>query len=212
MTMRGSPTGITVNIDEDQRIQVTDQTIEAEPPSRLVFAAEGVLSVTETLLGEFEGAALTPVRIGVSVAGSRTIEIDLTEEPSLRLETIDVGVATPDAADLPSGIVADDAPDVDTLRSTMADGPGSSDATPGAIAFTVEGAISGLSDGTIDPLIEATPTVTSITFAVDESSRTDGGSGSDIVFEFDLQGFSVTIRRDGTIEIVGEAATDVGLL
>lgn len=98
----------------------------------------------------------------------------------------------------------DDVPGTDAIGSSSAEGSGSGEARPGALAFTVEGTIRDVPDETLQPMTEGAPTVSSITFEVENTARSDGGPGDggrDVVFEFRLVGFHVSIRRDGTIEI-----------
>lgn len=196
--------GFTVNITENQSIQVTEQLVDTKPPDRVAFAVEGVISMTEELLGEFSGSSLKPIEIDVSVAESRTVEIDLSDQASLRLDTVDIGVETPGTDDL--------SPGMETVNSSADDGDSSSDTRPGAIAFTVEGAINDVPDGEFESITGASPELETITFAVGESVRGDGGSGADVVVEIALLGYGVTVHRNGTIDIGMDGGTiDVGL-
>lgn len=183
----------TVHIDRNPCVTVTEEVFEPRPPDRIAFEGEGVIKLSEALLGEFEGASLKSVRIDLAVDRSRTITIDLAEEGSLRLESVDVGVATPDADDVRRGI--------DAARSLGGDGDGSADAATGAVAFTVEGAIRDLPEETVRSLVGESPTLASVTFSVAESVRTDGGSPVDVLLEVGLLGYDVVVRRDGTIEV-----------
>lgn len=187
----------TVHIDRNPSVTVTDEVLEPRPPDRIAFEAEGVIKLSEALLGEFEGSSLQPVRVDVAVDSSRTVTIDLSEEGSLRLESVDVGVATPGADDVRRGI--------DTVRSLGTDGAGaedeSGDAAAGAVAFTVEGSIRDLSEETVRSVVGESPTLASVTFSVAESARTDGGTPSDVLLEVGLLGYGVVVRRDGTIEV-----------
>lgn len=195
---------ISVDIEENAAVRVTDQAIDANPPDEVAFTADGVLRPTEGLLGEFEGSALRPVEVAFSVEESRTVEIDL-EAASLRLDAVDVGVETPDSDDLPT---AETRPSTDDLAD-LAD---LSDSRPGAIAFTVEGVISGVPDETLARLTDGSTRLASITFAVQERARSDGGSADDVLLEFTLLGFGIVVRRDGTIEVsMRSGGADVGL-
>lgn len=192
---------ITVHLEENQSVHVTDQIIETEPPARVAFAAEGVITMTEDVLGEFASSSLKPVEIELSVDETETVEIDLSAEASLRLDTVDVGVETPDTSDL--------SPGMDTVPSASSDR--SSDTRPGAIAFTVEGAIRDAPEKVRDALTDGTPRLAAITLAVDDSLRSDGGSGTDVVLEVTLLGYGITVYRNGTVDVgTGGAVTDVG--
>lgn len=195
---------VTIHLDEHQSTRVSDQRIETRPPDRIEFVAEGIITMTEELLGEFEGMALKPVQVDMSVDESQTVTVDLTEEALLRLEEMDVGVETPDADDISPGI--------GSLDPTTDDSIESPDITPGAIAFTVEGAILNVPEETFEPLSESSPTLQSITLAADEAIQSDGGSNNDILSEFTLLGYGIVIHRNGIIEIGTRGdVTDIGL-
>lgn len=192
----------TVNIDENPSVTVTESVVDPHPPDRLGFLAEGVIRPTRALLGRFEGSSLTPVRVDFAVDGSETVAVDLEDESSLRLESIDVGVETPDVADV-----------TDVIDSATGDGEGSSDESSGAIAFTVEGTIRDLSEEQVAAIADGSPTLASVTFSVSEAVETDGGSPTDVLLEVGLFGSGVIVRRDGTVEIGTRGATpDVDLL
>lgn len=182
---------VTIRIVDNQSIRVSDEVLEERPPDRVAFAVEGIVTMTEEVLSEFEGQALKPVRIDVSVEESRAVELDLTEA-TLRLETVDVGVEVPDADDL--------SPGMDSLRPSSDDDAESTDPGPGAIAFTVEGSIQDVPAEALEPIAESASTLESITFVVDDAVKSDGGS-DDRVFEFSLLGFHVVVNRNGVIEI-----------
>lgn len=197
--------GPTVHLGDHPSVDVTDQVVDPRPPDRIEFATEGVIRMTASLLGEFEGSTLNPVRVGIAVGPSRTVEIDLDEEASLRLASVDVGVETPDADDLSNAM--------DAFSSSGDDGADSSGASRGAIAFTVEGSIRDLSEETLRTIADESPTLESITFSVGESVESDGGSPSEVLLEVSLFGYGIVVRRNGTIEVgANGAATDVGLL
>lgn len=182
----------TIHLEENRSVRLTEQIIEAEPPARVAFAAEGVITITEAVLGEFAGTSLKPIEITLSVDGSETVAIDLSGAASLRLDTVDVGVETPDVDDLSPGMGS---------NPSSTDGSGSSDAHPGAIAFTVEGVIRDAPAAAFDVIADGSPRLESITFATDDVLRSDGGSGTDVVLEIGLLGYGVVVRRNGTIEI-----------
>ncbi|UTF52574.1 hypothetical protein [Natronosalvus rutilus] len=193
-----------VDIGENRNVRLTDERIECRPPNRIAFAAEGVITVTSELLGEFEGTSLKPVRVDISVDESRTVRTDLEEEASLRLETVDVGVETPDTDDL--------SPGMDTVSASSGDSTESTDASPGAIAFSVEGAIIDVPTETFDPITDGSPSLESIVFAVDDSVRTDGGS-DDAIFSLGLLGRRIVIYRNGVIDVgTGENGVNVDIL
>ncbi|RKD95463.1 hypothetical protein [Halopiger aswanensis] len=197
---------ITVNVDENQNIRVTEQLVGTAPPSQVEFAAEGTITMTSELLERFEGTSLQPAEIELAVADAETVAVDLSETASLRLETVDVGIETPDTGDL--------SPGMDTLQSSTDDDSETSDTEPGAIAFTVEGAITDVPAETLESLTDASsePTLATITFAVEEPTRSDGGSGTDVLLEIDLLGYGITVYRDGRIDIgTGDLRDDLGL-
>lgn len=185
---------ITVDIADDQRIRVAGDALETDPPDELTFAVEGALSMTEQLVGQFEGATLRPSRMTLSVDDERTVEIDLTDEASLRLSSVDVGIEVPDSDDTSEG--------VETLKSSVTDPSALTDVNPAALAFTVEGSVMDVPEETFEILESSDVTLESLSFAVDEGVRTDGGSADDVVFEVTLLRYGITVRRDGTIVVV----------
>lgn len=193
---------VTVNLDENRSIRVTEDAVETQPPDTIAFAAAGTVAMTEELLVTFEGTTLNPTRVSISVDDSRTVDVDLSNGASLRLETVDVGVETPDADDL--------VPDADSIGSVADDGPDLADSTPGAIAFTVEGVIRSVSEETLASISGGSPALEALTFAVEDSVANDGGSGDDVLFEFAVLGFGISIRRSGTID-VGTRGNPVGI-
>ncbi|RQG94590.1 hypothetical protein [Natrarchaeobius chitinivorans] len=196
---------VTVEIAEGQSIRVVEDRIETQPPDRLAFEIEGVLSMTDQLLAQFEGTTLKPSQIEISTGDAESVEIDLTEEPSLRLTAMDVGVQTPDSDDLSEGI--------DTLRSTMGDPTEIVDAKPAALAFTVEGSILDVSEETFDTLTEGDVSIETLSFAVEDAKMSDGGSADDVMLEIGLLGYGITVRRDGTVTIgIPGVSAGTGLL
>lgn len=194
----------TVHIDRNPSVAVTDEVVEARPPDRIAFEAEGVIRPSESLLARFEGSSLRPVRVELSLGEGETVPVDLAEPGALRLESVDVGVATPDADGVRRGI--------DTIRSSggigdgdgggdESGGRGAADAPTGAIAFTVEGTVRDLPPETVESVVGESPTLASVTFSVAESARADGGSPSDVLLEVGLLGYGVVVRRDGTVEV-----------
>lgn len=182
----------TVQIDENDSVRITDADIEACPPDRLAFEVEGTLTLTETLLATFEGATLNPTQVTVTVDESRSIAVDLTDEASLRLESLDVGVAPPDVDDL--------VPNSDTL-SAIADGDTATEVPePEVLAFTVEGVIRDVPSEVVGAVAAGDPALESLTFAID-TARTDGGAESEVVLELALFGYGIVVRRNGLITI-----------
>ncbi|QLG49884.1 hypothetical protein [Natrinema halophilum] len=195
---------ITVNLKEDQSVQVTDQVIETKPPARVAFAAEGVITMTRDVLEEFAGSSLRPVEIEMAIGESETVNIDLSKEASLRLDTVDIGVESPDTNDL--------SPGMDTIPSSSDDNSDVNNTHPGAIAFTVEGVIRDTPEEVRKPITDASPRLEAITFAAKNALRSDGGSGTDIILEVSLLGYGISIHRNGVIDIgTGSDVTDVGL-
>ncbi|MCU4972439.1 hypothetical protein OB955_06770 [Halobacteria archaeon AArc-m2/3/4] len=186
---------VTVSIVGNDDIRVSTDTVEPHPPDAISFTVEGTVTITEALLGQFEGTTLEPVAVDLAVDDSEFVTVDLRDDGRLRLETIDVGIEPPDAGEL--------VPDGDTVRSPIESAAGLSDPEPGVIAFTVEGVIEGISPATIDDLTRSDrqPTLESITFAVEDSIRSDGGRENDIVAEFTLLGCGIVVRRNGTVTI-----------
>ncbi|MCU4753639.1 hypothetical protein OB919_16890 [Halobacteria archaeon AArc-curdl1] len=192
---------ITVDIDANQNIRVTHETIEARPPDRLDVTAEGVITMTPELLGAFEGASLKPARIDITVDETRTIDTDLQSEASLRLESVDVEVETPGIGDLSP---------MDEQSTGNLD---SSASPPGVIAFAVEGTISGVSSDTVDSIIAGSSRLESLTFDVESQVVSDGGSGTDALLRITLFGFGIVVQRNGIIDVGTHAAgTEIGVL
>lgn len=193
---------VTVHLDGNESVRLTEEVVDVRPPDRLAFAVRGTITMTENLLGSFAGTTLRPVRLDVSGDGE-AVGIDLAEESSLRLETLDVGVETPDAGDL--------SPGVDALGSDEDDDSETPDARPGAIAFTVEGSVLDVPSETLDSLSEGPRTLETLAFAVEDPVRSDGGD-DDVFLDFTLFGYGIVVYRNGVIEIgTGGVLTDVGL-
>ena len=184
---------LTVRFDETDAIRLTNSTVAAQPPDRIEFSVQGSLTATESMLAAFEGATLHPVGVTVST-DSDARSVDLTGPASLRLENVDVGVASPDADSIPD--------DLDALKSS-ADEFELPDSRPDVLSFTVEGAIRDVDAPTaaLESIAAADAEIEAITFAVDESVRTDGGSEPEIALELSLFGYGVVVRRDGTIVV-----------
>lgn len=191
----------TVYVDEDPSVSVTESIVDPDPPDSVGFIIEGVVRPSRALLSKFEGSSLTPARVDVAVDDGRTVAVDLDEEATLRLESIDVGVETTAVAE-----------GVDAIDSALGDGDGSSDEPSGAIAFTVEGTIRDLPAETLAALECESPTLESVTFSVAETVETDGGSPLDVLLDVNLFGYGVVVRRDGTIEVRrGGGSSGLGL-
>lgn len=184
---------LTVQIDDNESIQLTATAVETRPPDRVAVTAQGSLSVTGGLLEQFAGAQLNPIRVAVSSEGSDPVEIDLTEQTSLRLENVDIGVATPDGDDISNGL--------DAVTPSADSRPEPVDSPPDVVAFAVEGVISDVPAGTLEAIEDEAPRLESLTFAVEDSVKSDGGPGRDVVFELTLLGYGIVVHRDGTIVI-----------
>ncbi|WP_224335050.1 hypothetical protein [Haloprofundus halobius] len=213
---------ITVHVEENPSIRLTDQRFEARPPDELSFRVEGNLTLSGTLLETFEGTALNPVSLGVAVDGSpdsRTVDIDLADETTLRLEAVDVGIATPDGDAVPTepdDVVSDAeagdvVPDAELAGDVATEAP-DADASPAALSFTVDGSISAVPHSAVTAFADGSPRLVSLTFAVDDALRGDVGAGADVLAELSFFGYTVTVRRDGSI-VVGahENSTGKGL-
>ena len=188
-----SSMSLTVELAENESVRLTDQRISNAPPAHVDVAVTGVLSMTEGLLDDFEGSSLKPVEIELSIEDLRLVEIDLSEQASLELESIEVGVATPDTDDV--------SPGADPISSSTDGVSPAGDSQPGAIAFTVEGTIRDVPDETCDLLADASPRLKAITFAVEDSIRSDGGADTDVVLDIGLLGYRLVIHRNGTVDI-----------
>ena len=189
----------TLQFTDTDSVQLTDERIERRSQGDIEFAVAGTLSLTEAVLAAFEGATLNPARVRIAVGESRAVDIDLTDEASLRLETVDVGVASPDADDL--------LPKNDPI-SAVADGdPTAAAPSPDVLAFTVEGVIRGAPAETVEAVAAGDPEFASLTFTVDDA-RTDGGSKSDVILELALFGYGIVVRRNGRTTIGTSRAGD----
>lgn len=110
---------------------------------------------------------------------------------------------TPDSDDL--------VPDAGSIGSVTEASPSPGDPTPGAIAFTVEGAIRSVPGGPFASIAGGTPALEALTFPVEDSVRSDGGSGDDVISEFGVLGFGISVRRNGIIDIGTRGGTlDIG--
>jgi len=192
---------ITVRPGDSRHVSVTEEVIETDPPNRVTFAAEGTITVTGELIGGFAGTSLDPVEVGISVDGSRTVDIDLTGDATLRLDTVDVGVETPGAGDLSPGMDA------------ASDGESeSADDSPGAIAFTLEGAIGDVRGEAVETIAGGDPSLESTTFDVGGAVETDGGVADDVLLEVRILGYGVAVYRNGSIAVdTGGTPDGVGL-
>ncbi|MGQ3413544.1 hypothetical protein ACT4ML_14915 [Natrinema sp. LN54] len=186
----------TVRFDDAESVRLSNVTVETRPPDGLEFRVEGTLRATETLLGEFAGTTLNPVRVTVPDGDADSVAIDLTGPATLRLETVDVGVATPDGDDIAAGL--------DALRSSADEDREPIEPPPDVLSFTVEGEIRDVPSETFAALPAAVSSLESITFAVEDSVRSDGGRADDVVLECTLLGYGIVVRRDGSI-VVGSA-------
>lgn len=191
---------VTIDLDENESIKLTEADVERRPPDRLEFAVEGSLTVTPNLLADFEGATLDPVQVTVSAGDADPVAIDLTDAATLRLETVDVGVATPNGDDVAEGLEA--------VASTAAGGGGSMDSPPGVISFSVDGVLRDVPSGTLEQIAGDDPELESLTFAIEESIQCDGGSADDVVFELTLLGYGIVVRRDGSIVVGTDGPLD----
>ncbi|QSW99560.1 hypothetical protein [Haloterrigena alkaliphila] len=192
---------VTIDLDDTESIQLTETDVERRPPDRLEFAVEGSLTVTPDLLANFEGATLDPVQVTVSSGDADPVAIDLTDAATLRLETVDVGVATPDGEDVAEGLGA--------VASTATGNGGSVDSPPGVISFSVDGVLRDVPTATLEAVGNDAPELESLTFAVEESLRSDGGSDDDnVVFELTLLGYGIVVRRDGSIVVGTDGPLD----
>ena len=194
---------ITVRLDGNESIQVREFSVEGRPPETIAFDTEGTISLTEDMLAAFAGSTLDPSRIELRTDDDRIVSIDLEDDPSLRLETVDVGIATADG-DVPSL-------DADSIRSTagtLAEGTDSFD----VLSFTVEGDIEGVTEETFEILSTHSAAPEAIEFSVDDAIRSDGGDESDVLLEIALFGFAIVVRRDGVISVETlDAGIDVGV-
>lgn len=196
--------GITIIIEEHPDVRLTDEHVEATQKKQVEFTIEGIIKMSETLLSRFAGKALQPSQLELATDSPQTVEIDF-EEAQLQLEAVDVGVGTPELGSVSSGL-AEHSSGTDTLPFSNDDGTGETgegtgetDDETGALAFTVEGVIRDVSEQVCESVAQGSTSVKSITFDVEESVQTDGGSENDPLFEFTLFGYGLTIRQDGTL-------------
>ncbi|MFC6719460.1 hypothetical protein ACFQGT_12670 [Natrialbaceae archaeon GCM10025810] len=228
---------MSIRIDRDgsDAVRVTETDLDARPPGAIGFAFEGTTTITEEMLAAVAGATLTPERVEIEIGDSETVVIDLGEgsSASLRLESVDVGFATPDADNL--------LPDPNVLRRvTDRDADGVVDAArPNVLAFTVEGIVEGVTDEIVEAVANGSPTLEAVVFRVDadrddegdedgnedrvgeeaESEDSEGedaanggirgdGGRSGVVLQVALFGHGVVVHRDGTIVVgAGELPT-----
>ena len=186
---------ITIPLAGSSHVSISEETVEASPPDELSFTVKGTISANEALLAKFSGRTLTLTRIDLSVTDSQTVSVDLVDEATLRLETVDVGVETPDAADVASG--------VDSVTSPVDDSDDAdewADARTGGVAFTVEGIVRDVPAETCEVLSGCSPTLNAITFGVEDAAKGDGGK-RDVIVEFKLLGYRVVVHRDGTVDV-----------
>ncbi|WP_235920697.1 hypothetical protein [Natronorubrum halalkaliphilum] len=155
---------VTLQLTDTDSIHLTDERIERRSPGHIEFAVAGTLSLTEAVLAAFEGATLNPAQATIAIDEGRTVDIDLTDEASLRLETIDVGIASPDPDDL--------VPESDPISAVADDDPASAAPSPDVLAFTVEGVIRGVSTEAIEAVAAGDPEFASLTFTVDDLEPT----------------------------------------
>lgn len=193
---------VTVAIDENQGVRIVEDHIEPVPPDRIGFTIEGMVSMTEQLLGQFEGQTLEPSRIRLSVDETTTVEIDLTGETSLRLSSTDVGIQPPGVEDPSRGL--------DDCKSSITDPTEGADPRPAILAFTVDGSIVNVPEETLELVSGAELSVEEVIFSVDDAVKSDGGVRDDVVLELSLLGYGISVHRDGTI-VVGVLNGSAGL-
>ncbi|APW98270.1 hypothetical protein CHINAEXTREME_10920 [Halobiforma lacisalsi AJ5] len=184
---------VTVAIDENQGVRIVEDHIEPVPPDRIGFTIEGRMSMTEQLLGRFEGQTLEPSRIRLAVDETTTVEIDLTGKASLRLSSTDVGIESPGVDDLSRGL--------DACQSSIADPTEATDPRPAILAFTVDGSVVDVPEETLEVVSVTEPSVEALTFSVDDAMKSDGGVPDDVVLELSLLGYGISVHRDGTISV-----------
>ena len=178
-----------VDLANRSTVRLEDGDVTARPPASIEFSAEGSVSVGAGALDEFVGRTVRPSSSAFSVDGE-TVTVDFRGDASLRLRSLDVGVAVTDPGDALSEAV-------EVASSGTVDGVGT-------VSFTVEGVIEGVDEETIERLSAGSPEFESVTFSVRESLESDGGrDGSDALVDFGLFGYGIVVRRDGTISIAG---------
>lgn len=183
---------VTVDVADSPNVRLTRQDVAAEAPDAVAFAVEGRATVPAGSLASFEGRNLRPVAVTLAVEGSPVV-VELGDGAELRLEAVDVGVETPDAGDLPTG--------VDDPGSAATDVVGGIDVDAAVLAFTVEGTVTGVAPEPFEALARAPPTIESITFEVDDPVATDGGPDDGVLVEFAVLGLRIAVRRDGSITV-----------
>lgn len=189
---------VTVDVVDDPSVRLDDVTIGAVPPETVEFAVEGSVAVSGGLLRKFEGRSLRPVAVAMSVDDSSVV-VDLGDDCTLLLDSVDVGVETPGTGGLPTG--ADDVPSTPSDLSAPSDLPEATEADVGAVAFEVAGTIGGVDSAAVEALSRGRASIESVTFAVEDPLVGDGGTGDDVVLDVSFLGVRVVVLRDGTITV-----------
>ena len=201
---------LTIELVGDSRVRLDDVEVTARSEADLAFRVEGTLRLTQALLSEFAGRRLTPDTVAFSVDDAEVVEVALEDGTSLRLETVDVGVETPDG-ELDGDVVTADtdavSPDPADARSLASDVAKSLASTPSALAFTVEGVVENVAADDFEALSADEVVPASVTFSVDETPETDGGAPDDALFELHVFGFEIAIWENGTI-LLGRPTDD----
>ncbi|WP_247730695.1 hypothetical protein [Halovivax limisalsi] len=183
---------LTIRFDEHETARLTDERIETVSRDRIEFVAEGNLTVTESKMAAVAGRTLRPTTVTLTVEDERPVPIDLTGPATLRLEDADVGIEPAGTDAVPSEATA--------LESTTDDGPNGADPTYGVLSFTVDGAVQGVPEETVDRLAGSNATLRSITFTLDDETRSNGGT-NDTVLAVTLLGFGVLVQRNGVVRV-----------
>lgn len=190
---------VTIGLVADSRVRLDDVEVTTRSEAAVAFRVEGTLRLTETLLSQFAGQQLKPDAVAFSVDDAQIVEVALDDETSLRLETVDVGVGTPDQDAVPT--------DAEDARSLASDARESPDSTPNALAFTVAGVVENVAAEDLTALSADEVVPASITLSVDETPETDGGSPDDGLFQLRVLGYEIAIWEDGTV-VVGRRSDD----
>ena len=200
---RETTVSVTIELLADSRIRSDDAEVTTRSDAAVAFEVEGTLRLTEALLSQFAGRQLAPTAVAFSVDDAQIVEVALDDETNLRLETVDVGVGTPDEDAIPT--------DAEDARSLASDARESSDPAPSALAFTVAGVVENVPEEDLAALSADEVVPASVTFSVDETPETDGGAPDDGPFRLRLLGCEIAIREDGTI-VVGRRDDSAELL
>lgn len=177
---------LTIDVEDESGISIADATVTVEAANIVSFAVEGILRLGSDVLTPFVGARLTPAEVAFAIDGER-VAIDLTGDPELQLNAVDVGIEMlDDAASDPVEAATDP---TDAARET------------GRISFTLEGVVGDVPEDAAERLEGADAAPGSVTFSVDDATATDGGDAEAPMAAIDLVAIRIAVLVDGTIVV-----------